>query len=669
MKLIKSLMGRRQFLMGACAASAAGLVTKKIAGGFAPVSSANSVLSSGLSAGIAAASEESGTTAIKYPHLLSPLKIRNKILKNRMMYSRATPHFLQGPETYPAEVLRSYFANLARSAALITCRFDGDGGRPRNTRTGDSAHIPIFDLEEPGAQNYIDQMIEGVHSMGSLVTGISLSGDTVEDIVARAKMLEAEGIDVVSMRINDFQDKGAVGTALEQMQAVRSATGLLIMINATIIDPSVRPETDDSGGGTLIEDAIRMAKTFEGSADILFFKAFTGMTNHPTSFNMEKGDPVVLRISQAIKESGTKIITCPNGGFRDPDMNEAFIARGKTDMIAMCRAFISDPDYGEKVYEGRGEDTVPCIMCNKCHGISMTAPWYDVCSVNPKFGISTAVNLIKAPKAKKKVAVIGGGPAGMKAALTAAERGHSVTLYEKNGNLGGLLRHADFSPYKWALRDFKDYLVREVHKAGVAVRLNTEAAPEMIRAGEYDAVLVAVGAEPVTPNIPGAEGENVWNFFDVYGKEKELGKNVVFIGGGEFGGVETGMYLAKAGHRVTVLTSAKELLPLERVHYPEIVMAEYDHLKGYDYVTEAIATGISNGKVTYTDVNGKMQTIKADDVVIYGGLRARQNEALSFYGSTRNATTGAFFTIGDCTGRCGDVQKSIRSAFFTASLI
>jgi NADPH-dependent 2,4-dienoyl-CoA reductase/sulfur reductase-like enzyme len=279
------------------------------------------------------------------------------------------------------------------------------------------------------------------------------------------------------------------------------------------------------------------------------------------------------------------------------------------------------------------------------------------------------VDVIKPPKSKKSVAVIGGGPAGMKAALTAAERGHSVTLYEKNGYLGGLLRHADFSPYKWALRDYKDYLVREVKKNGITVHLNTEATPDMIRAGGYDTVLAAIGAEPVTPKIPGADGKNVWNFFDVYGREKELGKNVVFIGGGEYGGVETGMFLARSGHRVTVLTSSPELLPLERVHYPEIVMTEYDHLKGYDYVTEAIATRISNGKVTYTDAGENEQFINADDVVIYGGLRPRQAEALSFYGSTKNATTKAFFTIGDCSGRCGDVQKSIRSAFFTASLI
>jgi len=658
MNLIKSLMDRRQFLIAAGVTSTSALAYKKLSGIFNPSSQT----------GVAMATDRPGTSGKKgvsnrYSHLLSPLKIRNVIVKNRMLYTRSTPHFLQGPETFPSDVLRSYFVNVARSAAIVNCRFDGDGGRPRKTRTGDSAHVPLFDLEDPAVENYIDQMVEGVHSMGSLVNGGSLGGGTTKEIIRQAKKLEYQGIDVVGMGVRNLQDKNAVRSAIEQIQAVKNATDLIISISMTVQDPLPIPEFADQGtkSAVTLEEAVAIAKTFEDSADILQVRVATAVAMHPTGWNQERGKPMSLCIAQAIKESGAKIIVCPDAGFHNPDLNEEFIATGKCDMIAMSRVFICDPEYGKKAHGGRGEDVVPCIMCNKCYGLSMEGPWLTVCSVNPKLGLDPAVKGIDPPAASKKVAVIGGGPAGMKAAITAAERGHKVTLYEKNAFLGGLLRHSDFSPYKWPLKDFKDYLAYQVKKAGIEVLLSTEATPEMIKAKEYDAVLVAVGADPVIPRIPGADGSNVWNVVNVYGKEKELGKNVVVIGGGEFG-TETGMYLAKTGHKVTMLTSEKQLIKQTRPHYPEIIIHTYEKLANFDFITEATITCISEGKVNYKDAKGSKKSIQAHSVVIYAGLKARQEEALKFYGSAKR-----FFVLGDCTGKGGNVQKSIRSAFFTAS--
>jgi pyruvate/2-oxoglutarate dehydrogenase complex dihydrolipoamide dehydrogenase (E3) component len=217
--------------------------------------------------------------------------------------------------------------------------------------------------------------------------------------------------------------------------------------------------------------------------------------------------------------------------------------------------------------------------------------------------------------------------------------------------------------YKWPLRDFKEYLVRQIGKSGVEVKLNTAADPEMIAKKGYEVVLAAVGATPSVPRIPGADGPDVWDVIGVYGNEKKLGNNIVFIGGGEYG-VETAMHLAQSGHSVTVLTSSRELMPLDRVHYPEIVMDAYEHLDGFRYVTDAIATGIAGGKVAYT-AGGSKKTVRADSVVIYTGLKANRRDALAF----SDTAGGAFYAIGDCTGRCGDVQKCIRNAFFMASQI
>jgi len=166
-----------------------------------------------------------------------------------------------------------------------------------------------------------------------------------------------------------------------------------------------------------------MAKMLEGVADIIQIRDGGGYSGHPNSFIQEKNKPLTLIYAQAIKESGVKILTAPNGGFRDPASNEEFIASGKTDMIALARPFICDPEYTKKAYEGRGEDWVPYVMCNKCHVTSFDGPWITVCSVNPGIGLSSSLKSIQPPTSSKKVAVIGGGPAGMKAAITAAEKG------------------------------------------------------------------------------------------------------------------------------------------------------------------------------------------------------------------------------------------------------
>lgn len=206
--------------------------------------------------------------------------------------------------------------------------------------------------------------------------------------------------------------------------------------------------------------------------------------------------------------------------------------------------------------------------------------------------------------------------------------------------------------------------MRQVTKAGIDVMLKTEATPEMVKAKGYEVVLAAVGAEIIVPRIPGSDSKNVYDLMEVYGREKELGKNVVVVGGGEFG-AETGMYLAKAGHRTTMLTSEKELIRVERVHYPEYIVDAYEHLDNFYYILEAVCKEISEGKVVYTDAKGNEKSIQADSVVLYGGLRQKKADALKFAGSARNA----FLAIGECGGKGGNILNVTHSAFFAASQI
>jgi thioredoxin reductase len=282
--------------------------------------------------------------------------------------------------------------------------------------------------------------------------------------------------------------------------------------------------------------------------------------------------------------------------------------------------------------------------------------------------------MIDPPKASLKVAVIGGGPAGMKAAITAAERGHKVVLYEKNSFLGGQQKFTDYCSFKWPYKDQKDYLICQVKKTGVDVHLSTGATPEMIKAKGYDAVILALGAESFIPDdIPGAKGRHVRAPLFVFGDEDSLGKNIVVIGGDQIG-TDTAMHLAQKGKKVTVLTAEKTLASDSNAAIRWGLEGLYKSLEAqgnFSYVTEATVKSISKGTVTYADSKGAEKSIPADNVVLYAGRKPRQEEAMTFAGSAKR-----FFIVGDCkapgivkTHWDGNMATSIRSGFAAGSEI
>jgi 2,4-dienoyl-CoA reductase-like NADH-dependent reductase (Old Yellow Enzyme family)/thioredoxin reductase len=725
MKLLKSFkMGRRQFLAAAGVGSASALALGKL----------GRVMDPAIQTGAAHAAGANGVDN-RYPNLLSPIKLGNRVLKNRIFYPVSMPHMLNGPELFPAMAMRRYYANAAKTAGVVTVRFE-TGSTPRSKRFGDSAHMMIFDLEDYGVQNYICQMIEGIHCMGSLAIGDLDLGTTstgglseeeikkqmktgdaqvpaaaqegrsgmpggqggapggaggqgggrgggvpgggapgggapgggmpggmgntksepvdVDHMIAAAKEAEDWGLDMVHIAaVRNLSDSVAIENARKTIQAVKTHTNLVCMMNT----PGTGP-----GGGSAdpLGDAVALARELEGLVDL--WRTGGGPT---TGFSQEAGDPECLETTEAIKKAGVKTATMASGGLIYPDKNEAYIAKGRCDMIALARPILSDYDYGRKLYEGRGEDIVPCVLCQKCHGQSFLKDWFSVCTVNPKLGIANAVQVIDAPDQQKTVGIIGGGPAGMRAAITAVERGHKVTLYEKDKVLGGLLRrYSEASSFKWPYKAYLDYLVRQMDKLGIDVKLGTGATPEMIRKKGYDVVMVAIGDEAAMPRIPGADAENVHNVVDVFGKHKELGKRVVFIGAGEFG-TESAMYLAKEGIDVTIMTPDEQIIVNDRPHGPNTVIGAYRAMKNFTSLTQVTPKKISGKKVVYTDASGKESSVKADSVVIFGGLKAKQDEAMKFGGTAKKA----FYLIGDCTGSCGNIQKATRSAFFAASQV
>jgi pyruvate/2-oxoglutarate dehydrogenase complex dihydrolipoamide dehydrogenase (E3) component len=268
------------------------------------------------------------------------------------------------------------------------------------------------------------------------------------------------------------------------------------------------------------------------------------------------------------------------------------------------------------------------------------------------------------PTKSKKVAIIGGGPAGMKAALVATERGHKVTIYEKDATLGGLLKIADKSKTRWNFRQYKEWLVYQVEKSGVDVKLNTAATPEMIKAGGYDAVLVATGAEPVTSRMK-VDGAKSFNILEAYDKKDELGKNVVVLGAGKYG-FELALGLAMDGHKVTNLAFGDRLFEadFQGPHNMQNQEGLYQTHPNFSYALNVQANDIKvkGGKVTYKESSGAEKSVKADSVVIWSGLKPRLDEASSFI-----KCADEVYLMGDCTGKNGHLQLATRSAFFTAS--
>jgi 2,4-dienoyl-CoA reductase (NADPH2) len=351
-------------------------------------------------------------------------------------------------------------------------------------------------------------------------------------------------------------------------------------------------------------------------------------------------------------------------GKIDAETGERILEEGQADFVEICRALMADPDLPNKAKEGRLEDIRPCIFCGMCQSAG-TAGSYANCTVNMGIGRELDYKIEAAPR-RKKIMVIGGGPAGMEAARTLAERGHTVTLYEKTDKPGGQWNLvSNHLPYEAKLIAYLDSAMR---KAGVSVHLNSEVDLEMVRENQPDAVVVAMGSSPTTlPELPGIESKKVVQAVDVLAGKAVTGNEVVVIGG-RLVGLTTALFLAAQGKKVTVITRSK--IGRGLFHNTKMVLQEQLIAANIRLFPNCVPDSITeHGINCYWDASEAPEKdniffyLKADTVVLAVG--AVNNSRL---GDQISGFVPETYKIGDCSGK-RSVFAAMREASETARKI
>lgn len=380
---------------------------------------------------------------------------------------------------------------------------------------------------------------------------------------------------------------------------------------------------------------------------------------HPHGLNIEQA---------AIVKKYVDIPIGVVGGINSPEMCEEAIASGKIDFVVLGRQMLADPEFANKCIAGKEDSIRRCLRCYKCFPGSPEEGYDDLpfnseelalyvghCTINPLAHLPFDPDELAPAKRSAKVLIIGGGVAGLQAAITASDRGHKVTIVEKSDKLGGLLYFTDVDIDKPDLRNFKNMMIHEVEIRDVEVRLNTEATPEFVKEFGADAVILATGSVPAHPPIPGIE--NAHQAMEVYDGTFTPGKKIVMIGGGLVG-CETGLFLQKTGHEVTVVEMLDRVANESFGMYREALVWEMEK-NNMVCLPKTKCLKIEADGVTIENADG-VQKLPADSIIYALGMKAVCPQEL------KDAAGGAqVFVVGDALGPA-KVDQATRSSYLAA---
>jgi 2,4-dienoyl-CoA reductase-like NADH-dependent reductase (Old Yellow Enzyme family)/thioredoxin reductase len=638
-----------------------------------------------------------------YPNLIKPLKVNSLCLKNRIIAAPISGGFIS---KYKMEHLASISKGGAALVVLGCIHVDNDSSMIAPNWPG------LFD---PHMELYMEQL-NVIHQYGAKASAELFHAGlwaVTENPLGPVDTLRDFGKDADDVKIHGMTEEGMERVANSYAETAITAKAMgfdMCMLHfahgwlpAQFLSPLYNKRTDKYGGsfenrvrfpmmivkrvreavgpdypldmrisgdehiegGIELGDVIKFLQLVQDKIDMVnvssgidkYFEQTTYIES-PQLFPHQTNVHLAAEVKKAVDIPVTTV-----GGITMPDEAEQIIADGRADGVYLARALLADPGFPNKARAGRTKDIVPCLRCVQCYHVA-TLGITQGCSVNPRFGRDQLLRLEAVEKrVAKKVVVVGGGPAGMKAALTAAEFGHHVILFEKTKELGGLINVAEYEDRKIDLRNYRRYLVNQVvSNRNITLYLNTEATPDMVKALNPDEVIVAVGSEPVVPPIKGIDRPNILTAIDAYKRLDQLGRKVVVIGGGEIG-CEMGLSIAETGREAVIVEMTDRLAPAGNLLYKTALHMMMKGQKNLSWVMETVCREITDKGIKVTDRDGKERFIEADTILIAAGMRPKRKPAQSFYGIVYDVKL-----IGDCV-RPGKVENATYDAFFAATSI
>lgn len=362
-----------------------------------------------------------------------------------------------------------------------------------------------------------------------------------------------------------------------------------------------------------------------------------------------------LDMAAELKKAVSIPVLC-GSRMADPDMDEQAIAEGKIDAVVIGRQAIADPDFAKKVVAGKPEEARTCIGCNQGCIWGYFTKGKVSCAVNPEVGHEADWRITKAPQ-QKKVIVVGGGVSGMEAARVAKLRGHDVTVYEKSDVLGGNLIPAGAHDFKAEVAGLNEYYKHQMELLDINVKMNTEAAVDTLKTSGADAIILAVGSNPIMPRIQGIDHPKTMSGVDALLGKKPVGETVVIVGGGLVG-CEIALGYVQEGKKVTIVEALDEIMKVGDVPAMNKIMLldAFEHY-GTQVCTSTRLNAVNDEGAVVTLPDGTEQTIKADNVIMSVGYRPLPSLAAELAGCGAE-----IYEIGDGS-KVGNVLTCIRDAF------
>ena len=600
---------------------------------------------------------------MQYPNLFQPMQVGSLTLRNRII---SAPNMMSAlnPDGSPTDYMVGYYEEKAKGgAAIVTV-----GDTPVEERGFTTPRHPILNkstvqkwsevaraIKQHGAIASLE-LNHGGRISNSAVTGFTPLGP-MDEVKANGTTVKGADENEIQELVRAFADTAALAKMTGyDMVLLHGAHGWLL---DQFLSPKFNQRTDEYGGslenrarfplmvidavrkavgprfpieyrvgleliegGLEIDDLIAFCKLIEDKVDMIQISAGLdtdpnfAVKTHPTIFL-----PHMVNIETAakVKAAVTKCPVAVVGSITTPEEAELVLASGKADAVAMVRSLIADPHLPNKARIGKAEDIRPCLRCLDCL-TGLQTKTQMACAVNPRAGHEFRLNLTEKPAtAQKKVLVVGGGPGGMQAAITAAQRGHRVILAEKTDGLGGLLKFTDYDTLKGELKRLKDYLIRQVEKAGVLVWLNTEVTPALVQEVQPDALLIAAGSTPIKFPLPGIE--TAQHATTAYTNLDALGARVAVMGGGLVG-CETALFLAETGRDVTIIEMQDTVAPDANWMHRVGMMQAFAEQKKLHIRTGLRCTAVTEKGVETQDKDGNTVLIPAESKVYAFGQRS-----------------------------------------------